>query len=114
MATLLALLAYVLIGCLFIAVSVPLIRGRVKPNPWYGFRVRKTLSDSDTWYAVNAYFGRRFAVVGLLIAAVGLLLSPLGLIPHAGPALYFVVCDLILFACLIAAVVDTFTYLRKF
>ena len=82
MTTLILLVTNVLLGGLFIAVAVPLIQGRVKPNPWYGVRVRKTLDDPDTWYAVNAYFGRRFAVMGLFIAVAGIALSPLGLIPQ--------------------------------
>jgi hypothetical protein len=72
MTTLILLVTYVLIGCLFIATAVPLVQGRVKPNPWYGFRVRKTLENLEIWYAVNAYFGRRFAVAGLLIAAAAI------------------------------------------
>jgi len=112
--TLILLAAYVLIGGLFIAVAVPLIQGRVKPNPFYGVRVRKTLSDRDTWYAVNAYFGRRFAVIGLLIAVAGIVLSPLGLIPHTGPMLYMALGHGIMIAGLIWVTIDTFRFLRKF
>lgn len=114
MTTLVLLITYLLIGCLFIAVSVPLIQGRVKPNPWYGFRVRKTLNDPDIWYAVNAYFGRRFAVMGLLIASAGVVLSPLGLIPHGGSLVYMFLCHGILVVSLVWVTIDTFRYLNKF
>ena len=112
--TFILLLTYLFLGCLFIGVAVPLIQGRVKPNPWYGFRVPKTLNDPDTWYAVNAYFGRRFAVLGLAIVVAGVALSPLGLIPHFGSMVYMVVCHGIMIVSLIWVVIDTFRYLRKF
>src|SRR5437764_89626 len=99
MATIILLVTYLLIGCLFIVTAAPLVQGRVKPNPWYGFRVRKTLENPETWYAVNAYFGRRFAVAGLLIAVAGVLLSPLGLIPHIGPGVYMAAGHTLLFGC---------------
>ncbi len=114
MTTLILLATYVLIGCLFIALAVPLIQGRVKPNPFYGFRVRKTLNDRDTWYAVNAYFGRRFAVIGLLVAVAGIVFSPLGLIPQCGAMVYMAIGHGIMIAGLIWVTIDTFRFLSKF
>ena len=114
MTTLILIATYIFLGGLFIGIAAPLIQGRVKPNPWYGFRVPKTMSDPDTWYAVNAYFGRRFAVAGLLTAVAGLALSPVALIPHVGPMGYMIVCHAIMLGSLIWIVVDTFRYLRKF
>jgi hypothetical protein len=114
MATLFLVVAYVLLGSLFIGLAVPLIQGRVKPNPWYGVRVPKTLSDPETWYAVNAYFGRRFAVAGLLLAVAAVGLSPLGLIPQVGSLAYSIVCQAIMLGSLIWITIDTFRYLRKF
>ena len=114
MLTLILVVSYVLIGGLFMGLAVPLIQGRIKPNPWYGFRVPKTLRDTETWYAVNAYFGRRFAVIGLLIAIAGVALCPLGLIPGIGLPTYMFVCHGILIGSLIWVIIDTFRYLRKF
>ncbi len=105
---------YLLISGLFIGLAVPLVQGRVKPNPWYGFRVRKTLENPDTWYAVNAYFGRRFAVVGLLVAVSGVMLLPLALIPHVGAIGYMMAEHTLLIFSLIWITVDTFRYLRKY
>ena len=39
---------------LLIAISVPLMQGRVKPNSIYGVRTTKTLSNEDFWYRSNA------------------------------------------------------------
>jgi hypothetical protein len=114
LSTLILMLTYILVGALFIGVAVPLIQGRIKPNPWYGVRVPKTLNNPDTWYAVNAYFGRRFAVIGLLVAIAGVTLSPLGLIPKVGSLTYLIVCHTIMFGSLVWVTFDTFRYLRKF
>ncbi|MEP6765956.1 MAG: SdpI family protein [Gemmatimonadaceae bacterium] len=59
---------FVCAALLFAAVSVPLIRERVKPNNWYGFRTAKTLSDERIWYAANVYSGRLLCALGTLLA----------------------------------------------
>src|SRR5436305_5707067 len=101
MSALLLIVTYVVIGSLFIGGAVPLIQGRVKPNPWYGVRVPKTLGNRDTWYAVNAYFGRRFAVVGLLIIVAGILLAPCAFIPHVGVMGYMILGHTIMLGSLL-------------
>ncbi len=66
------------IACLVLAaVSLPLILGKVPPNPTYGFRTRLTLSSPDIWYPANAFSGW-----ALLIAA-GVCLATLWLLPEA-------------------------------
>ena len=41
-------------GLLLAAIGVPLILGKIGPNPLYGFRVKKMLEDPAVWYPVNA------------------------------------------------------------
>jgi SdpI/YfhL protein family len=65
---LLLMLMYTISGCLLTALSIPLILGKIGPNPWYGFRVKKTLSDPAIWYPANAYAGKRLFVLGLAAA----------------------------------------------
>jgi len=58
--------------------SLPLLAGKVKPNPFYGFRVAKTLEDPEVWYSVNRYFARyqlAAALIGLF-ASVALFYWP--------------------------------------
>jgi hypothetical protein len=42
----------------FIALAVPLYRGRVPRNSVYGVRVPATLADDRVWYPINARGGR--------------------------------------------------------
>lgn len=50
--------------------GVPLAQGRVPPNRWYGVRLRSTLADEATWYAVNERAGRELAVLGVVIVGL--------------------------------------------
>ena len=54
-------------GALLIGVGIPLLLGRVPPNPWYGCRTRKTLSDERVWYAVNRVGGQDLILAGVVI-----------------------------------------------
>jgi hypothetical protein len=74
----LLMLLFVGSGLLLVGISIPLIQRRVKPNYWYGFRTRRTLSDPQTWYDVNAYAGKRLLISGLIttIAAIMLFFVP--------------------------------------
>jgi len=65
-----------LIGCgvLFIAVGLPLARGRVSRNAFYGYRTSTTRRDDRIWYPVNAMTGIWLIWAGALAAVIGLLL----------------------------------------
>jgi uncharacterized membrane protein len=76
MATLLSL--YFASGFLLVVIALPLIFGKIKPNPFYGFRVAKTLNNPELWYAVNKYSGRLLFYCGLgtMLASIGVYLIP--------------------------------------
>ncbi len=65
---------FILAGCLLIGLSIPMIRGRVKPNGWYGFRIPLTLNNPEIWFPVN-----RFAGWWLLVCAIVLVIAALWL-----------------------------------
>jgi len=68
------LLLFAGVTALMMAVSVPLMQGRVQPNRVYGVRTPKTLGDERVWYQGNAYGGRLLFRTGLvqLVAVVAL------------------------------------------
>lgn len=72
------LLSYIVVWGLCIGLALPLMLRRVKPNYWYGFRTRKTLSDERIWYEANAYTGRLLLWLGILgiLATVSLYFVP--------------------------------------
>lgn len=50
-----------------VLLAIPLWRGWVPPNRWYGVRTRATLSDQERWYAVNASSGFDLLVSGIIL-----------------------------------------------
>ena len=108
MATLLAL--YVGAGLLLSVLAVPLIRRKIGPNDWYGFRVRRTLADPDTWYAANAHAGKYLLGVGVItvLTAGGLYRVP-GITLDA----YALACGGIILAALAVCVTQCFHYLAQ-
>ncbi|HZP81080.1 MAG TPA: SdpI family protein [Chthonomonadaceae bacterium] len=104
---------YTLIGLLFMGLSVPLIQKRIKPNPWYGFRVPKTLSDERIWYAANAYSGVTLFLAGAAIALSALVLAPVAWLFRLGPGGYVFGCTLVILGSLLWSLVLSFRYLSK-
>ena len=56
-------------GLLQVGLALPLMAEKIKPNLWYGFRVKQTMEDPALWYAVNRYGAKRLLVSGLIFAA---------------------------------------------
>jgi uncharacterized membrane protein len=71
-------LVFLLLGGLFVALAIPLIRGRVRPNRLYGVRTPRTLGDERVWYEANRKGGRALAGAGALAATVALVLLAVG------------------------------------
>jgi len=57
-------IVFLLAGAVLVAAGVPLLLGRVRPNPWYGCRSERTLSDEALWYRANRALGRGLVIVG--------------------------------------------------
>lgn len=56
------------VGILFVALAIPMITRRLRPNWWYGVRTLRTLRDERVWYAVNARSGWGLLVYGSVLA----------------------------------------------
>lgn len=97
-------------GVLSILIALPLINRRIKPNPWYGFRVRATLQDPELWYDVNAHLGQRLLISGLIttLAAVALFL-----IPNLSPDTYALVCGGISVFAITLGLAQSARYLKQ-
>ena len=61
-------------GILLIGLGIPMMKEKIRPNRWYGFRTPKTLSDPAIWYPANKSAGFAMLVAGLtMVIASGLL-----------------------------------------
>jgi len=67
-------LLFALVGVLFVGLSIPLMRNRIPPNRYYGFRTPKTLSNPEIWYEVNRISGKDMFLAGALIIISSLMM----------------------------------------
>jgi protein-S-isoprenylcysteine O-methyltransferase Ste14 len=72
-------LVFIGIGIVSIAVGLPMADRRIKPNHWYGVRIRETFADERIWYEVNAQAGRDLVLLGVLAVVAAVTLS--GVLP---------------------------------
>ncbi len=93
------LAASLIMGTLFIALAVPLIRRRIPPNHWYGLRVPATFADERVWYEANARAGRELLALGVLIITLGTLLYLVTMPSWLSVLLWFalIMCGLIVY-----------------
>lgn len=101
---------YVGAGVLLVALSIPLIQRRIKPNPFYGFRVTKAYSSEQTWYDVNAYAGKWLLGAGVAIVMVAILFA---LIPGITADGYAWSVTGVTLAALGISLVQSFRYLKR-
>lgn len=103
------LMLYVGSGLVLSGLSIPLILGRVPPNPVYGFRLPSTLCDPTLWFPVNRVAGKWLLVGGVAIALAAVLFY---LVPGIGVDRY-ALCELaVVIASLLAAVAASVIHLR--
>lgn len=104
------LLIYALSGLVLAAISIPLILQKIGPNPWYGFRVKKTLDAPAVWYPVNAYAGKRLLAVGIVSSLSAVLLF---FVPGLDETTYALTFAGIILGGLFVTVIQSIFYLRS-
>jgi len=98
-------------GLLLAVISIPLILRKIGPNPWYGFRVKKTLDDPAVWYPVNAYAAKRLLAVGLVSSLAAVLLF---FVPGLDLNSYALACAGVSLGGLLVTLIQSIFYLRSF
>ncbi|HOT91491.1 MAG TPA: SdpI family protein [Anaerolineae bacterium] len=105
------MLFFVCTGLLLVGLSIPLLLRRIKPNYWYGLRVRKTLSDEHIWYESNAYMAKWLLFLGGLHTVVSFVLY---FVPNLRTNLnaYAATCGIIFMLAFLLVIILSFRYLR--
>jgi hypothetical protein len=103
-------LTNLIVGILMMIVSLPMIDNKIKPNRYYGFRVKKTLENPEIWYKVNEYSGKRMFVVGMVISLGSMGIS---LIPKITPQQYGLITGMVNIFLLTLVVVLSVNYLNS-
>lgn len=70
---------FVLVGLLFIGLSIPLMARRVPPNQFYGLRVHETFKSERVWYDANVAGGRYLLLFGVVIVGAAVLMDLRGI-----------------------------------
>ncbi|HET9328871.1 MAG TPA: SdpI family protein [Candidatus Eisenbacteria bacterium] len=68
-------MVFVAFGALMVALAIPLILRRVRPNAIYGLRVPATFADEEVWYEANAWCGRDMVVLGSALVILPLVIA---------------------------------------
>ena len=100
---------YILSSLLLVIFSLPLIARKIKPNPFYGFRIQQTLDDPEVWYETNQYFAKRLCAVGILEALAA---SGLYFIPNITVDAYALLCLGVFILTFTIAMVQSWRYMK--
>ncbi len=111
----LLVLFFVATSLLMVGLAIPLIRGRIKPNHWYGFRIPLTLNNPDIWYPANRYAGWLLLIYGLVLLGVSLALPFLlnGLPEEEAMSIYGLGVAAVMLVGLVPVVVLSLRYAKK-
>lgn len=78
---------WTLAGFLIIALSIPLVQGRVAPNSLYGIRLPQSFQSDEAWYAINRFGAKRLIMWAIPLTLVGIVCFFLSLQSHPTLAL---------------------------
>lgn len=67
-------IAMISMSVLFWTISIPLLKGMIRMNKFYGFRIKKAFQSDELWYKINVYGARQFIYGSVFLFVTGLLL----------------------------------------
>jgi hypothetical protein len=69
----------ILTALTIIGLAIPLLRGQVKQNGFYGVRIPEAFDSEEAWYRINRYGARQIIIwsVPMLLAGVVAFVVPL-------------------------------------
>jgi uncharacterized membrane protein len=88
--------AWILTASVIIALCIPLARGKIPPNRYYGMRFPESFASDDAWYAINRYGGRLMIIWAIPILILGIAVLFLPITPQIAPLLVPVVLAMVL------------------
>jgi hypothetical protein len=95
---------------LITAVAVPLLRGRVRRNAFFGVRFAESMQSDEAWLAINRYGARRMIEWSGPLIVVGVVSLLLPLESHFALAMTMGLAPLVF---VFAPLVQTYRYARR-
>ena len=60
---------------ILMAIAIPLLLQKVKPNRWYGIRTARTRNDDELWYRANRLYGMAMLTAGVVFFVLSAILG---------------------------------------
>lgn len=100
---------HILTAFIIIGISIPLVKGEISMNKFYGIRFKKSYDSDENWYKINKYGGQQLIKWSIPLAIFGIISFFLPI--EKNPILFL----LALFAPLIilVPVITSYLYARK-
>jgi hypothetical protein len=98
---------------LIIAVSIPLVKHKIKMNHLYGIRIKKSFESEDNWYIINEYGGKQLIIWSIPMILVGLICFFVPIDDSNKDLLSFVFGVIPITLCIAVAVIKIYTFAKK-
>lgn len=102
-------ITHILTAFILIGISIPLVKGEISMNKFYGIRFKKSYDSDENWYKINKYGGQQLIKWCIPLALFGVIsfFLPLG----NSPVLYLIsLCAPLI---IIVPVITSYLYARK-
>jgi len=103
-------LSFIVTGIIFILISLPLLKGSIKLNHWYGIRFKKSFASDENWYKINKYGSQqliKWSVVLILIGVITLF------VPFGNSQTLIIIFSFAPILVIIPPVIKTYQFARK-
>ena len=94
---------------ILICISIPLVKGHVSMNKFYGIRFKKSYESEENWYRINKYGGRQLILWSIPLGLFGIISF---FLPVSESPLLYLISILAPFIVLIPCV-TSYLYARK-
>jgi len=98
---------------LIAGVGIPLVKGKIKMNPLYGVRIRKSFESEDNWYRINAYGGNQLIIWSIPMFLVGFICFFVPINEQNKDILSLILGACPITICITIAVIRIFAFAKK-
>src|SRR5882724_830171 len=104
-------IGWTITGLLCFVLAVPLVRGQVGRNGFYGVRFPQSFQSDDAWFAINRFGGKRLMVWSIPMTVIGIVSFFLPLQSHTGLRLALGFAPLVF---ILIPVIETWRFARRY
>ena len=102
--------SFIVTGGIFILISLPLLKGSVKMNNWYGVRFRKAFESDENWFKINKYGSQQLIKWSALLVLIGVITI---FVPFGKSQTLVIAVSFLPILIVIPPVIKTYRFARK-